>query len=243
MAGVVLQKALSLAGVASRRGAEQLIVSGAVKVNDQVVSKLGGRVNPDKDEIRVNDKKIDNLEKKVYFLLHKPKGYISSVRDEHGRRTVLDLIGAKAKVVPVGRLDYDTSGLLILTNDGDLVYRLTHPKFAKEKEYQAKAEVPKVWSREQLLASLKKLEEGVVINDDFTTSPAKIKILEKKKNYAWLAIIIHEGRKHQVRQMLNAVSLSVMSLKRVRVDFLRLGELRPGQYRPLTADEVNRLRN
>ena len=243
MKKIVLQKAIADAGVCSRRAAEELIRDKRVKVNGKVAAKLGERVDPEKDQIAVNGKLVSKPEDKVYYLLNKPKGVLSTVRDEHGRKTVLDLIKVNKKVVPVGRLDSDTTGLLILTNDGDLVYELTHPKFEHEKEYQALIQIPQYWAEDKLKDALKRMERGVKVAGDFKTSPAKVRVIGQKTNDRYLiSVTIHEGHKHQVRQMIDASGLTVVDLKRVRMGSLNLGALPEGASRELTAREVGLLK-
>ncbi|MDP3995377.1 MAG: pseudouridine synthase [bacterium] len=230
------------AGVASRRAAEKLILAGSVLVNGIAVAKLGTRVDPGRDEIVVNGKLIRASGELVYFLLHKPLGVLSSASDDRGRRTVLDLVPTKERVVPVGRLDIDTTGLLLLTNDGDLVYELTHPKFEHEKEYQAEVEIPADWGPALLERGLSRLAGGVRITTG-RTSPAKARLIKKTGQHQYLVcIVIHEGKKHQVRQMLNAIGASVVSLKRIRMGPIELGALKEGECRELTQQEVASLK-
>jgi len=243
MSNIVLQKAIADAGIASRRASEELISSGKVKVNNKVVTKLGTRVDPEKDSIEVNGKIIDRPEQKVYFLLNKPKGIICSVQDDRGRKTVVDLIETDKRIVPVGRLDIDTTGLIILTNDGDLVHKLTHPKFENKKEYEAIIQIPQDWDKEVLERVIKKMEKGVKIANDFETSESKIIIIDKKSNDRFrISVTIHEGHKHQVRQMIDVAGMTVVDLRRVRVGSLGLGTLFEGSYRELTNQEVIELK-
>ncbi len=238
MPGVVLQKAIADAGVASRRAAEKLIAAGKVKVNGAVVTKLGTRVDAEQDVILVNGKRIRRAGRMAYFLLNKPKGVVSTARDDRGRKTVLDIVKSPERIVPVGRLDIDTTGLLILTNDGDLVHELTHPKFEHEKEYEAVVESPGNWGEGLVKKNITRLESGIKITTG-RTSPAKTRLIRAQGAHQYLVVVtIHEGRKHQVRQMLNAVGFSVVSLKRVRMGPIALGTLREGAYRELTPQEV-----
>ena len=214
-----LQKAIASAGVCSRRASEELILSGKVLVNSKRAS-LGQSADFGKDEIIVEGKKIspfDNLseEKKVYFVLNKPKGVITTASDDRGRLSAAGMIKTKYRIVPVGRLDKNTTGILILTNDGDLVNRLTHPKFEHEKEYEALVQIPHDWNDERIQNAVRKLRSGV---------------------------IIHEGHKHQVRQMIDAVGMSILALKRVRVGFLRIGDLKEGEYRELSQVQASELK-
>lgn len=242
MGGVVLQKAIADGGVASRRAAEKLIVAGKVKVNGAVVTKLGVRVDPKRDTVVVNGKRASVHGRKVYFLLHKPKGVLSTARDDRGRTTVLDIVKTPERVVPVGRLDIDTTGLLLLTNDGELTHELTHPKFEHEKEYEAIVEIPGNWGEGLLKKNLARLEQGVKITTG-RTSPAKTQLIKKTDARQYLvSVTIHEGRKHQVRQMLNTIGASVVSLKRVAMGPIELGNLKEGAYRELTPEEIASLK-
>lgn len=246
--GMVLQKALATAGIASRRAAEKMILAGRVAVNGRIVKKLGTRVDEGRDRVAVDGKEIKRPDQAVYFLLHKPKGVLSTARPalregRGGRRTVVDLIPTAARVYPVGRLDMETSGLLLLTNDGDLAYRLTHPKFEHEKEYEVLIQTPHAWSEPHLKTALKKFERGVNIAKGFKTSPVQARIIKQVSNDRWLVgLIIHEGRKRQVRQMIDAVGASVVELKRVRMGSIKLGDLAMGSSRELTSKEVEELR-
>jgi len=241
MSNIRLQKIIADAGTCSRRKAEDLIRDRKVRVNGEM-AKIGQSADPEKDEIIVDKKKISQ-EEKIYFLLNKPVGVVSTVSDEQGRESVVDLIKTNKRIVPVGRLDSSTAGLLILTNDGDLVNKLTHPKFEHEKEYQALAQIPHDWNEARLKDAIQKMKSGVKIADDFRTSPAKVNIISQKSNDRYLlSITIHEGRKHQVRQMIDAVGMSVVALKRVRTGSLVLGDLKEGEYRELSEREVSELK-
>ncbi|MBI2050793.1 MAG: rRNA pseudouridine synthase [Parcubacteria group bacterium] len=242
MEGVVLQKAIADAGAASRRAAEKLIRAGRVKVNGQKITKLGTRVEVQRDRITINGKPLGHEGSKVYFLLHKSKGVLSTAHDDRGRTTVLDIVKTRERIVPVGRLDVDTTGLLILTNDGELVYELTHPKFEHEKEYEAVVEIPGNWGAGLLKKGLERLRQGVKITTG-RTSPAKTRFIKKIGARQYLiCIAIHEGRKHQVRQMINAIGASVVSLTRVRMGPIKLGGLKEGAYRQLTPQEIASLK-
>ncbi|WP_400163831.1 pseudouridine synthase [Brevibacillus sp. TJ4] len=232
-----LQKVLAQAGVASRRRCEELIVQGSVEVNGKLVRELGTKVDPERDRIVVNGKPI-KLERHVYLLLHKPTGVITSLSDPQGRRVVTDLLkGVKERVYPVGRLDYDTSGLLLLTNDGELANRLAHPSYEIDKVYRAW--VKGIPSAE----SIKRLATGVRLEDGMT-SPGRARLLKTSsdKQKAWIELTIHEGRNRQVRRMCEAIGHPVLTLERVRLGFLTLEGLRPGDYRLLTSEEVNKLK-
>lgn len=232
-----LQKVIAHAGVASRRKAEQLILEGKVKVNGKVVTELGTKVSAS-DTVEVNGIKLEK-EDKVYFLLYKPRGVISAVTDDKGRKTVVDFFKDKVeqRIFPVGRLDYDTSGLILLTNDGEFSNLLTHPKYEIDKTYIARLKgVPTI-------ENLKKLQRGIQLEDG-KTAPAKVKLRSRdfKANKSICEITIHEGRNRQVRRMFEAIGTPVVKLKRERFGFLDLGNLNPGEYRELTKHEVKRLR-
>ncbi|KRL01232.1 pseudouridine synthase [Liquorilactobacillus capillatus] len=232
-----LQKVMANAGVASRRASEKMITEGRVKVNGKVVSELGTKVSP-QDVITVNGHVLER-EKKVYYLFYKPRGVISAVSDDKGRKVVTDYFTAiTERVYPVGRLDYDTSGLLLMTNDGELANKLMHPRYKIEKTYLAK--VTGIPNND----ALKKLRLGVKI-DKYTTAPAKSKIIstDQKKKKALISLTIHEGRYHQVKKMLAAIGYPVEKLRRSSYGFLTLQGLVSGEYRPLTRDEVERLKN
>ena len=234
-----LQKFLAEAGVASRRKAEELIVQGKVKVNGRVVTEMGLKINPQKDEVTYLEKKISKRDtKSVYILLHKPVGYVTTAKEQFGRPAVVDLLkGVNARIFPVGRLDYDTSGLLLLTNDGALTYKLTHPKHDVEKTYIAKLYgIPDE-------GALQKFRRGVVI-DGKRTKPAKIRIMEKEKDgrFCTAEIVIHEGRNRQVRKMCESIKHPVAQLQRVATGELRLGDLPKGKYRHLTEKEIRYLK-
>lgn len=231
-----LQKVLAQAGIASRRQCERLILEGRVKVNGQVVTELGRRVDKEKDLIEVDGKAIKLKEEHLYVLLNKPAGYVTTLRDPQGRKKVTDLLPAMGeRLFPVGRLDRDTEGLLLLTNDGELCYWLTHPKFHVEKTYVAEVMGIPDKNKLDLLRRGIKLEEGV-------TSPARVRLAGKKEGNAILEIIIHEGRKRQVKRMCAAIGHPVVKLKRIGFGSLSLGNLPPGSYRFLTQEEVEKLR-
>lgn len=231
-----LQKVIAYAGVASRRKAEELIIEGKVKVNGKVVKELGTKVS-NSDVIEVNGVKLEK-EDKVYYLLYKPKGVISAVTDDKGRKTVTDLFrNVPERIFPVGRLDYDTTGLLLLTNDGEFAYQMTHPKFKIDKTYVARVKgVPTI-------DGLKKLQRGIKLEDG-KTAPAKVSMtsFDEKAGKAICEITIHEGRNRQVRRMFEAIGTPVVKLKRERFAFLDLAGLNPGEYRELTKHEVKLLR-
>ncbi|HIT86346.1 MAG TPA: rRNA pseudouridine synthase [Candidatus Coprocola pullicola] len=231
-----LQKFLSEAGIASRRKAEILIMAGKVEVNGKIVTELGTKIDTEKDVVYYNHKKVEKKQKLIYIMLHKPEGYVTTVKDQFQRPTVLDLLKTvKERVYPVGRLDYDTSGLLLLTNDGALTYRLTHPKHNIEKTYEAKLfGTPSE-------ADILQFRKGVLI-DGKKTQPAKLEILEKGEKYCTVRIIIQEGRNRQVRKMCQAIKHPVAQLKRVGTGTLYLKNLEKGKYRYLTEKEIQYLK-
>lgn len=231
-----LQKVMARAGIASRRKSEELIKEGKVKVNGKVVKELGIKVSSS-DKVEVNGIQIEK-EEPVYFLLYKPRGVISSVSDDKGRKVVTDYFSElNIRIYPVGRLDYDTSGLLLLTNDGEFANLLMHPSNEIEKVYVAK--IKGIPQRE----NLRKLEKGIRLEDG-KTAPAKVKMLsmDKKKQTSIIEIVIHEGRNRQVRRMFEAIGHEVVKLKRERYGFLTLNGLSAGDARELTPHEVKQIR-
>lgn len=231
-----LQKVLAQAGVASRREAEKMILNGRIKVDGKVIKELGTKVDPEKNDIEVDDRSISKSEKKVYYLLNKPKGCVTTMKDPRGRLTVNDLLkDIDERVYPVGRLDYDTTGVLIITNDGELANALAHPKKEIDKYYHAL--VQGVPSNE----ALKRLRDGVQLEDG-KTAPAKIRVLEIKGNKSWLEIIIHEGKNRQVKRMCEAISHKVLRLKRTRFGPLEVNDLASGKIRTLKDREIEALK-
>ncbi len=230
-----LQKVIALSGYCSRRKAEELIQKGQVKVNGQIVTQMGVKVS-NNDFIEVEGNPINEKEEKVYYILNKPRGIVTTTNDEKGRKTVVDLIKTEKRIYPVGRLDYDTTGLIILTNDGELTNYLIHPKNNIEKVYVAKLKGI------ILKEDLNKICSGVFI-DGKKTSKAKAKILrvDKKTNTSVVELIIHEGRNHQVKKMFEAIGFNVLKLKRESISFLTLDGLKSGEYRPLSIKEVKML--
>ena len=231
-----LQKFLAEAGIASRRKAEELIQQGKVKVNGKIVTELGIKIQPKTDIIEYNGKMVAIEEEKVYILLNKPIGYVTTAKDQFSRDTVLDLIKVKQRVVPVGRLDMYTSGALILTNDGDFVYKVTHPKHEVEKTYNVTIR-GKV-SQEDL----EKLRSGLVI-DEYKTSEAKARILkrEEEKNITRVEVIIHEGRNRQVRKMFETIGKNVIALHRSKIGKIAVNDMKLGSWRYLKPEEIQSL--
>ncbi|HSE42178.1 MAG TPA: pseudouridine synthase [Acidobacteriota bacterium] len=231
---VRLQKILSQAGVTSRRKAEEFIRQGRVRVNGKVIYELGTKADPDRDEIHFDGKKIEPKQPRISVLLNKPDGYITSLRDPEGRPTVAKLVdNLPVRLYPVGRLDYHTEGLLILTNDGELAQQIEHPSHQIEKVYLAKVKgIPHP-------NELKRLREGIVI-EGRKTLPATIKIVETRKN-AWIEVVIREGRQNQIRKMFDVIGHPVLKLKRIAIGSLRDDNLKPGEYRMLKSSEIRRL--
>ncbi len=230
-----LQKILSRAGLASRRESETMITSGRVTVNGTVVTELGTKADPVKDRITLDGKPVRVKEERLYILLYKPAGYVTTLKDPEGRPVVTTLLkGITERVYPVGRLDYNTEGLLLLTNDGDWANGLAHPRHEVEKEYLVK--VRGTPSKEQI----RQLVEGIDLEEG-RTAPARVSLERESEKNSHLSVTIHEGRYRQVRRMCEAVGLTVAALKRIRYGFLTLGDLRPGEFRQLTPDDVKRL--
>jgi len=230
-----LQKILSRAGMSSRRQAEEMILAGRVTVNGQVVTELGTRANPDRDRVAVDGRPIRRQGPPVYFLLNKPTGVMTTLSDPGGRPTVRDLMrGVKARVYPVGRLDFHSSGLLLMTNDGDLALRLAHPRYEIRKTYRTKVK------GDAGAAALQRLREGVRLPEG-RTAPATVRVVESGEQKSWLEITIAEGKKRQIRRMCQAVGLLVEKLERTRLGPLSLGRLPRGRHRPLTPTEIARL--
>ena len=230
---VRLQKLLSQANVTSRRKAEELIVAGRVRVNGTVIRELGAKANPDRDRIDVDGKRVEPKQPHIAVLLYKPDGYITSLKDPEGRPTVIQLLDSiPVRLYPVGRLDYHTEGLLILTNYGELAQSIQHPSSALVKVYWAKVKgIPNQ-------AKLDHLRKGVFLEGK-KTLPARVRLLESRKN-SWVEIGIKEGRQNQIRKMFEAVGHPVIRLRRVAIGFLHDEKLKPGQFRHLTPQEVRR---
>lgn len=231
-----LQKFLAHAGIASRRSAEELILSGRVQVNNVVVTQLGTKINPLRDVVKVNGHVIKKKEELKYYILNKPNGYVTTLKDPQGRPKVIDLLkGVEARLYPVGRLDFATEGLLLMTNDGELSYRLTHPKYKVEKIYVALVRGFPVDD------AVEALRRGVMLCDGLT-APAKVRILGQIKGNARIEIGIYEGRNRQVRRMMDSIGHPVIELKRVKFGPIPLGNLPLGKFRPLTENELKALK-
>jgi len=234
---VRLQKVIASSGLASRRKAEAMIAQGRVTVNGKVVRELGTRVDPARDHVKVNGRHLEPVQPHAYIMLNKPKGIVSSLSDPEGRPTVKDLLhGVSVRVFPVGRLDSDSEGLMLLTNHGDLAQALVHPRYHVPKTYLIK--VKGVLRDDEI----KSLERGVELEDG-VTSPARVKKVRKAEQNSWLEITIHEGRKHQVKRMLEVVGHPVSKLIRVRFGPLTLRDLAAGEFRYLTDREANAVRD
>lgn len=231
-----LQKIIASAGLTSRRKAEDLIISGSVTVNGKKITELGSKADPVRDHIKVSGRLIHPGQTRVYLMLHKPRGVVSTLSDPEKRKTVKDLIRkVPHRVFPVGRLDYDSEGLMLFTNDGDLFQRLLHPGFKIPKVYHVKIKgvVPD--------AEIKRLETGVSIMGK-KTMPCRIRKISKVQKNSWIEMTIFEGRKRQIRRMVQKIGYNVIKLKRVRIGKLELGKLPPGEFRFLTPAEIKGLK-
>ena len=234
-----INKYIALCGVASRRKAEELILAGRVTVNDEVMTELSYKVDEENDIVKVDDKLIKEENKLVYILLNKPEGYITTVKDQFDRPSVLDLVSdIKERVYPIGRLDYETSGLLLLTNDGDLTYKLTHPKHEVDKTYVARVKGKLTKEEIERFKTCLKIE-------DYTTAPAKLKVIkyDEQRDSSLLEIKIHEGKNRQVRKMCKAINHPVLRLRRSAMGKIKIGDCEIGKYRYLTEDEIKYLKN
>ena len=233
-----LQKFLANAGIASRRKCEELILDGKIEVNGAIVTEIGTKVS-EKDIVKYNGKIVKTEEEKIYILLNKPIGYVTTAKDQFNRDTVLDLIKINKRIVPVGRLDMYTSGALILTNDGEFVNMLTHPKNEIDKTYNVtvKGNVTN--------EDTEQLQKGVKIDDEYITKPAKVKILkiDKEKNISRIQITIHEGKNRQVRKMCEAINKKVLALHRCKIENIEVKDIKLGNWRYLSKKEVENLMN
>jgi 23S rRNA pseudouridine2605 synthase len=231
-----LQKILARSGYGSRRACEELIAAGRVRLNGQVAT-LGMKADPQRDVIELDGKPVAAREKLVYIALYKPRGVLSAAKSPEGRKTVLDLVDEPGRLYPVGRLDVDSEGLILLTNDGDLTNRLTHPRYGHEKEYQVL--VARHPDDKQLTA----WRRGVVLEDGYKTAPAEVQFLRYHGKGAWLKVILREGRKRQIRELGSRIGLPVVKIIRTRIRTLKLGSLKPGGWRHLTGNEIDSLKS
>ncbi len=231
---VRLQKVLAHAGVASRREAEGLIQQGRVSVNGQTVTQMGTKVDPSRDEIRFDGQSIQVASRMVYIMLNKPQGILSSMEDDRGRPALGDLVQAPTRMYPVGRLDIDSEGLVLLTNDGELANLLTHPRYQHEKEYRA------LVNGRPSKKTLAAWQRGIML-DGQLTAPARVDAIRQEKDSTWLRIAMREGRKRQIRRVASMLGHPVRELKRVRMGPLFLGRLEAGQWRYLTNKEIGDL--
>ncbi len=230
-----LDKFLANNGIASRRGIKQFLKNENVTVNGKRVRESGTRIEPEQDDIRINNKKIKKASA-VYFLLNKPKGIISTSSDEYERTNVTDLIDTPHRIYPVGRLDKDTHGLILLTNDGELTHKSTHPKFHVPKKYLLT--INGNVSEEKM----NKLRNGIILTDGITF-PAKVKLVKQKEKLTYLEMEIYEGRYRQIRRMCQAIFLELTDLKRIQFGPIKIGSLKEGDYRSLTPNEIEQLKN
>ena len=235
MAEERIQKILARSGLGSRRECEQVIRDGRVSVNGRI-SIIGDKADVAIDTIIVDGHRISDSSKKIYIALYKPRGYLSNKDKNDSRRDIYELIDFSSRVYPVGRLDVDSEGLLLLTNDGDLTFKLSHPKFQHEKEYRVR--VKKNPDREQL----EKWRRGVVLDDGYKTRPARVNIISSSAGGAWLEITLTEGKKRQIRRTGSIIGLPVGRIIRVRIGSLLLGKLKPKEYRMLNSKEISRLK-
>jgi len=231
-----IQNILAKVGIASRREAERMVVEGRVSVNGKVVQTLGFKADPSKDHIKVDGRRLTPFEPKVILLLNKPRGYLSTVKDPKGRPTVLDLLkNLKWRIYPIGRLDFDAEGLLLLTNDGDLAHLLSHPRFSIPKTYWVKvAGVPEE-------KKLMRLKRGVMLEDGRAKAVSCSLIRQREKN-SWVRVVVTEGRNHLVKRMFSAIGHTVLKIKRIEYGPIQLGDIAFGQFRYLTAEEMEKLK-
>lgn len=232
-----LNKFIASSGICSRRKADQLISSGKVQVNDKIVKKLGTKINPAIDQIKVFDKKIEIEKIKYYYKVNKPVGYISTTKDIFADKKVTDLIDSKVKLFLVGRLDKNSQGLMILTNDGQLAYELTHPKFKHAKQYFIKISQDRFISRKFLNNLISKFKKGVVLEDKIARFD-KIKTVKLDKNQAWLKISMHQGLKRQIRRMFERFGFHIDMLQRTQIAKLKLGDLKIGEYKKISEKDI-----
>ena len=241
-----LQKYMARCGIASRRKCEEIILEGKIKVNGTVITEVGTKIDPEKDIVEYNNNIIKVEEKKVYIMLNKPEGYITSVKDEKGRKTVLDIVNVEERIYPIGRLDYDSSGLLILTNDGSIYNNIIHPRVSIKKNYIA------VCKGKFSESDIKRFKKGIDIGG-YVTAEADIEVISEEKRFnkkkncdeilSTVEISIHEGKNRQIRRMCSSLNHEVISLKRVSIGNIKLGYLKKGEWRPLTDSELDYIRS
>lgn len=241
-----LQKYMARCGIASRRKCEAIILEGKIKVNGTFITEVGTKINPEKDIVEYNNEIIKVEEKKVYIMLNKPEGYITSVKDEKGRKTILDIVNVEERIYPIGRLDYDSSGLLILTNDGSIYNNIIHPRVSIKKNYIA------VCKGKFSESDIKRFKKGIDIGG-YVTAEADIEVISEEKRFnkrkncdeilSTVEISIHEGKNRQIRRMCSSLNHEVISLKRVSIGNIKLGYLKKGEWRPLTDSELNYIRS
>ena len=230
-----LNKYLASAGVASRRKCDELIMSGKVKVNGEVITKLGLQINEEQDEVEFEGTVVYPVEKKIYIVINKPVGFVSTVKDEHDRKTVIDLLPIRERIFPVGRLDYDSTGVLLLTNDGPLSHRLTHPSYEIEKTYYVL--IDKIITAKDLYH----IEHGILLEGK-KTHPCKASQVRVYDNCSLLSISIHEGRNRQIRRMFESLNYKVQELDRIRFANIDLRGLKRGEWRHLTKNEISKFK-
>jgi len=230
-----LQKILARAGLGSRRACEEIIAAERVRVNDHI-ARLGEKADPFRDHITIDGHPLPQPENYLYVALYKPRGVISAVTSHGRQRTVRDLVDLPGNIYPVGRLDLDSEGLILLTNDGELANRLTHPKYAHEKEYRV------LVARRPDEAQLRAWKHGIVLKDGYRTAPAEVELLSTAGKGVWLRVVLREGRKRQIRECGAVIGLPVERIIRTRIGSLRLGSLKPSQWRLLTKSEIKELR-
>lgn len=231
-----LQKYMASCGLASRRKCEEIILKGEIKVNGEKVSEVGIKIDPQKDKVEYKGKLLKKEEIKVYIMLNKPEGYITSVKDEKNRDTILDIVKVPQRIYPIGRLDYNSSGLLLLTNDGDIYNKIIHPKVNIIKKYIVEVE------GNFTINDILRFKKGIDIGG-YITAPSKATILEANKNKSKIEVCISEGKNRQIRRMCSAVNHNVLTLKRISIGNLKLGNLKKGEYRQLTKEEMHYIFN
>jgi len=229
-----LQKVMAHAGVASRRKSEELIQLGRVTVNGKTVTQLGTKVDPDRDEIRVDGQRIELPSRRVYVMLNKPRSVLSTMEDDRGRKALGDLVASPARLYPVGRLDASSEGLILLTDDGELANLLTHPRYKHDKEYRV------LVNGHPSQKTLEAWQRGVML-DDKLTAPARVDVIQRQKDSTLLRVVMHEGRKRQIREVAALLGHPARELRRVKLGPLQLGKLETGQWRYLTEQEIRSL--